>query len=213
MITWGTLLSELREDLQDTSSNPAYSDRLLWLYARDAVRDYSQYFPRRIDAVEIEESEDRYGLPADFIEEILVECPRGVYLEPRVVTPGTTKKTGITPYRYEIEGGGIYLDAPTKHGIWLTYYAYHTFPTSEADNDNFEISVPNGDMELVHLYVRARITTQIRARTASLDRYREEGRRTDNPMDLEYRNLMTEYHSKIMARQQPTAVYLRTYRG
>jgi hypothetical protein len=210
--TWAILLAELREDLQDTSSNPAYSDKILWLYTRDAVRDYSTYFPKRVDALEIEPADGRYALPADYIEEIFVECPRGSYLTPRAIVPGIKKVTGTTPYRYEIEGGGIYVDASTDNSIWLTYYAYHTIPTSETDVEA-EVSVPVGDTELLRLYVRARIAAQIRLRTAKLDRYREDHRRDDNPMEVEFQSLMNEYHSKIMARQQPTAIYLRTHRG
>ncbi len=213
MTTWNTLLADLREDLQDTSeTNPAYSDRMLWMYARDAVRDYSQYFPLRVDAIEITGVDGRFSLPANYIEEIYVECPRGTYLEPRAVAPGIKKIVGTVPYRYEIECGGVYLDAPTTQNIWLTYHAYHGFPTSEADGVTI-ITIPDGDMELIHLYVRARITTQLRARTARLDRYREDGRRDDNPLDLEYRNLMAEYHTKIMSRLTTSAVYLRTHRG
>jgi hypothetical protein len=213
MPTWGDLLADLREDLQDTSpTNPAYTSKMLWLYARDAVKDYSQFFPLRVDALEIAGVDERYALPADFIDEIFVECPRGTFLEPRVITPGIKKVAGTTVYRYEIIGGGIYLDAATDESIWLTYSAYHTFPTSETASTTV-ISVPLGDIELIHLYVRARITTQVRARTANLDRYKEDGRRDDNPMAKEYNNLMGEYHRKIMDRERPTAIHLRSVRG
>lgn len=210
---WGTFLTDLREDLQDTSeSNPAYTSRLLYLYALDGMRDYSQYFPLRVDALEIEGVDGRFPLPANYIEDITVECPRGKYLTPRPILPGMTKIVGYVPTRYEIEGGGIYLDAPTTESIWLTYYAYHTFPTSEVDTDA-EISIPDGDTELLRLYIRARIAAQLRMKTARNDRYREDARRDDNPLEDEFSHLMAEYHNKISARTHTVAIFLRKQRG
>jgi hypothetical protein len=207
MATWGDLLTELREDLQDTSANPRYSNKLLYLYARDAIADYSQYFPVRIDRKEVKPSNGRYPLPDNFVDELFVECPRDVYLSPRPIRPGITKLKFSTPFRYEVESGGIYLDATTQESIWLTYYGTHDFPTSETDT-TFELTIPQTDIELIRLYVRARIAAQTRSRTANLDRYREDARRDDNPMSLEYKDLMDEYHMKIQQRTHTTAIWL-----
>lgn len=207
-ITWGQILTELREDLQDTSAtSPRYSDKLLYLYAKDAVADYSLYFPLRVDAREITPVNGIYPLPENFIDEIFVECPRGVYLTPRPIRPGIVKIASTIPFRYEIESGGVYIDAATPFSIWLTYYATHGFPASE-DALAFELTIPPTDMELVRLYVRARIAAQIRSRQANLDRYREEGRRDDNPLGLEYRALMDEYHLKVQQRTNTSAIWL-----
>lgn len=208
MTTWGTLLSEIRADLQDTAAtNPRYTDKLLYIYARDAVADYSQYFPMRIDAHEIQPTNGRYALPGDFIDELYVECPRGVYLVPRPLRPGIVKAQSKTPLRYEIENGGIYLDATTPDSIWLTYYGVHPFPTSETESA-FELTVPMSDIELIRLYVRIRISAQIRYRQANLDRYKEEGRRDDNPLGMEYDSLIKEYHMKIQQRTHTSAIWL-----
>jgi hypothetical protein len=208
MTTWGDLLADLREDLQDTSTtNPRYSSKLLYLYARDAVADYSQYFPIRVDARQIAPVNKRYPLPDNFVDEVFVECPRGFYLTPRPIRPGIVKVGTTTPFRYEIESGGIYLDAATTQSIWLTYYATHDVPTSETDT-SFEYSIPPGDMELIRLYVRARIAAQIRSRQANLDRYKEDGRRDDNPLGVEYSSLMDEYHLKIQQRTHTSAIWL-----
>lgn len=212
MATWKTVLANIREDIQDTSTNPRYSDKLLFLYARDAIRDYSQYFPLRVDALEIAPANGVFPLPSDFLDEIFVECPRGTYLEPRPLRPGLLKVASVTPYRYQIEGGSIHLDASTSQSIWLTYSAFHSVPTSETDS-TAEISVPETDMELIHLYVRARIAAQIRFRQANLDRYREDGRRDDNPLAFEYKNLMDEYRIKIQERTPTRAHWLIYQRG
>lgn len=209
MTTWGSFLEDLRLDLQDTSeTNPVNTDRLLYIYARDAIRDYSQYFPLRKDGVEIAVADGRYPLPADYVDEILVEAPKGSYLSPRPLTPGIKKVTGTLPQRYEVTGGGIYLDAPYTKSIWLTYYAYHAVPTSESATEEI-LTIPDGDLELPRLYVRIRIAAQLRSKTARNDRYREDARRDDNPLEDEYQSLMAEYQNKIITRTDSVAVILR----
>ena len=47
-VIWTSFLAELRVELTDPvpqTGSPRYSDDLLYLYTRDGIRDYSQYFP------------------------------------------------------------------------------------------------------------------------------------------------------------------------
>ncbi len=48
MTTWAQLLADIRIDLKDTGTTPRWSDAALYLYAKDAIRDYSSYFPLRV---------------------------------------------------------------------------------------------------------------------------------------------------------------------
>ena len=204
METWSSLLADIRADLQDTSDKPRWANDTLYVYAKDALRDYSTWFPRRLDRLELVLIEDKYPLPADFIEDIQVECPLNTFLERRLDRPGV--KYRKHRLYYFIQGGSLYLSgAPlgeggtNSSGLYLTYLASHPVPASSADL-TFVLTVPDADMELVRLYVKAKIFGLMRSKTATLDRYKPVGDRQDNPLAPETDDLWSEYYAKIAQR-------------
>lgn len=199
MVTWADLLADLRIDLQDASDNPKYSDQTLFLYTKDAVRDYSTWFPRRNDHLELTLTNGSYPLPADFLEDIHVECPADTFLEKRYEQPGVTFRKTIRPAYYYVHGGNLYLSAATSDAVFLTYLATHPVPISEADL-GFVLTIPEADLELVRLYVKARTIGQLRARQAALDRFKVTGQRDDNPLLPETGDLMAHYRQAVAQR-------------
>jgi len=197
-MNWNEFLAHVRIDLQDDSTTPRWSDKLLWMYTCDAIRDYSGWFSKRIDSVPLVEVDGSYRLPSDFVDEIAVENPLGVYLKRRQEFPGfrllQRSKT------YHIEGERISLDYPSDGQVYLTYYAVHDLPVSEEDV-NFVFTVPMRDMELLRIYVKARVHEQMRGKTARLDRFKSgSGNRDDNPLTPEFKDLMLEYQEKLAER-------------
>lgn len=197
METWRTLLADIRADLQDLSeTNPRYGDKLLWTYAKDAIRDYSLWFPLRVDRLELVPVMGKYPLPQNYVEDIQVECPVNTLLERRRDRPGA--RYAASPHYYIIQGGNLYL-AGSPSGVFLTYLAAHPVPTSETDLD-FVLTIPDTDVELLRLYVKAKIQALTRGRQANLDRFKSNGQRDDNPLIPETQNLMEEYEKKISER-------------
>lgn len=208
MKTWEQLLAELRQDLQDTGDRPRWSDELLYLYSCDAIRDYSLEFPQRIDREALVLSGASYPLPSSYIEEIYVENPIDRYLTRRDPVPGRSYNTLSTPTQYHVESGALYLNGPTLDPVLLTYYGSHSVPTSETDL-TFQMTVPDGDVELLRLYVSAKVHAQMRAKQARLDRFEPgSGRRDDNPLLPEVGNLMLEYRQKIAERKGGSVIKL-----
>jgi hypothetical protein len=198
METWGTLLADIRADLLDTSDKPRWPDATLYTYVKDALRDYSTWFPRRIDRLEMTLSEGKYALPTDFIEDIQVECPLDTLLERRLDRPGV--KYRRNNLYYFIQGGSLYLSgSPLGEQLFLTYLASHPVPADSADTA-FALTVPDSDLELIRLYVKAKVYGQMRTKTASLDRFKPVGDRQDNPLQPETEDLMGEYYAKIAQR-------------
>ena len=191
MTTWAQLLSDIRSDLQDVSANPRYPDTLLFLYAKDAILDYSQWLPRRLDRVEIQPVGEAYPLPVDFLDDILVEYPLDHMLERRQERPGYKYRTSLKPNRYYLEGGNLYLNGPASDPVYLTYHATHSLPASEADQ-TFLLTIPDKDLELIRLYAKAKAYGQTRGRQANLDRFKQKGVRDDNPIQPEVEDLMAE---------------------
>ena len=201
MTTWASFLTELRADLQDTGTSPRWSNYLLWVYTKDAVRDYSTWFPMRMDSVTLVESGDGYALPADYVEDIAVECPEDTFLERRLSRPGIRFPTQAKPYLYHIEGVTLYVNGPPDDDVLLTYFALHTVPTTEKSKPTFTFTIPEADMELLRLYVKAQVHGQMRGKQSRLDRFEPgSGRRDDNPLGPETSIILTEYYSKIASR-------------
>lgn len=208
MTTWADILADLRVDLKDTSSTPRWSDEALFLWTRDAIRDYSMHLPIIGQRTELTLSGDSYPLPADYLKVERVESPTGRFLEERGDRPGVHYYDPSMPYRFYIIGTNLYLDGPTIEGddVQLTYTARHYVPTSTADTTAF--TIPSDDEELIRLYVKAKAAEQFRTQQATLDRFKPAGSRDDNPMYPEAEALMNEYRRKVAERITGGVVYL-----
>lgn len=208
MTTWTELLSEIRADLQDTAvapSTPKWSDAMLYLYIKDAVRDYSTWFPKRLDRVEISPSGDAYPLPNDFIEDITVEQPLDTYLVRRPNRPGMQYQVTQLAHFYTVQGGNIYLSSSPVEPIFLSYFATHpvpVYPVPDPLPEDYDdtVTIPLVDTELIRLYVKAKVYSQMRGRQSALDRFKVAGKRDDNPLEPEVGDLMEDYRRKIAER-------------
>ena len=106
MTTWAQLLSEIRSDLKDTAATPKWTDAALYLYAKDAIRDYSQNFPLRVTRAELIASDGSFPLPPDFIDAVDVESPLDRFLERRMTRPGNRYANQGFPLSITSTGGG-----------------------------------------------------------------------------------------------------------
>ena len=89
MATWSDLLTDLRVELDDTEEEYKFSDDLLFLFCKDAIRDYSQNFPLKVFREELTAADSKFQLPASFLEIDAVEMPLDTYLEEISRRPGT----------------------------------------------------------------------------------------------------------------------------
>jgi len=135
MTTWADFLAEVRLDVQDTGATPRWTDEMLWIYTKDAIRDYSQWFPKRVDRLLVAPVDGVYALPADYVDDVYVECPEDRILERRQEIPGRRYGSITRPLYYHIQGGNLYLNGSPLDGdnLYLTYDAVHPVPASETD--------------------------------------------------------------------------------
>ena len=210
MTTWGDLRTEIREDIEDASDTPRYSNTLLYTYLKDGIRDYSTWFPLRQDAVVLVGTETGpYTVPADKVDILFVEVPANRFLEHRKAAPGIRyPKTTGRPFFFYLDGGKLYLDGSPMAGedVLLTYEAIHGLPTA-FDDDAFVLTVPERDEELIRLYVKAKIFERIRTKAARLDRYRDNDR-DDNPVTPEVANLKKLYWEMLAQRYEGGTIML-----
>jgi hypothetical protein len=201
MSTWAQLLADIRTDLKDTGSTPRWTNEALYLYAKDAIRDFSTHFPL-LKRTTLTVAGTAYALPVDLVEIWNVECPAERFLERRLERPGSHYTKAGWPTQYYIEEGSLYLNGDPSDGdtVVLTYGALHTIPDSATDTTH-TLTIPVVDEELIRLYVKAKATEQIRTQQASLDRFKlGSGARDDNPLEPETGNLMNEYRKKVAER-------------
>lgn len=200
--TWEVLLANIRLDLQDSGTNKKWSDATIYLYTVDAVRDYSIWFPYRVDRYELTLSGSSYPLPADFVDDIYLEVPENRFLEKREDIPGRKYLDTYRPTYYYIDGGNLYLNGSPLSGesVLLTYQALHDVPTDETDT-SFSFTIPDADIEMIRLYVRAQIYENVRTKASRLDQYKPgSGRRDDNPLAKETNLLLDSYYEKLARR-------------
>jgi hypothetical protein len=211
MTTWAELLSDIRSDLQDTNAtSPRWSDGEIYVNVKDAIRDYSLWFPRQLDRVEIVAADGGYALPTDFIAATHVENPLDTYLEKRGRRPGVRYRLSFSPKYYTIIAGTIKTSNVPADGeiLYLSYDAVHPVPAS-AEDITFDLTVPDIDIELIRLFVRGRLFTKMRGKQASLDRFKVGGgKRDDNPISDEVEDLMRDYRDAIATRYRGGAVSL-----
>jgi hypothetical protein len=204
-MNWGALLEEIRTvDIDDASETPKHPDKNLYAYLRAAIGDYSQFLPlRKVDVVLAQDLENpkKFALPGDFLSEISVACPANRLLEPRRGRLGANVHPGNRPFFYLIENTtALYLDTdPGENDVILTYDAVHPLPTSETDTA-FTFTLPLADIELIKLYVVAKVNVKIRNAQSKLDRFKLAGTRTDNPIEEEVEDFFAEYKSKLSQR-------------
>lgn len=210
MSTWGALKTDIRADLKDDSSSPRWSDSSLYVWAKDAIRDFSLHFPRELSA-ELTVSNGAYPLPDRYMDDRFLTCPDSRYLERRITQPGIKYKSLFNnPTLYWIEETNLYLNGePSAEDVVTLYYlAYHTIPASASDDD-FVLTIPEYDEELIRLFVKAKANEQIRTKQSNLDRFRPgTSNRSDNPLEPEVENLMDEYFRRIAERYPGGAIRL-----
>lgn len=210
MTTYAQLLADIRVDLKDTNSTSyKFSDESLFLWVKDAIKDYSGWFPLQVDKVLMTlDSEYSAALPADFIVEYNVECPPDTYLEKKFPSGGSKFTTPSSPTLYHISGGKLILDQAPPDDCLLTYGALHVIPASYL-NTTTVMTVPSRDEELIRLYVVAKANEQTRTKQTSIDRFKlGAGRRDDNPVHLEVETLMDEYLAKVSERSSGGTIKL-----
>ena len=202
MATWSDLLTDVRVELDDTVEDYKFSDELLFLFCKDAIRDYSQNFPLEVFREELTAVADKFQLPASFLEVGAVEMPLNTYLEEVSRRPGTVVNVPFIQRHYRLVGVYLYTEPSPNDGevLYLTYSSIHTLPTS-ADDSTTVMTFPAEDEELIRLFIRAKVVEQQRVKQSSLDRFKlGSGSRDDNPLLPEHNELMREYKGRIAER-------------
>ena len=211
-MNWGAFLTELRSELNDEGATPKFSDDLLYTFLRDGIWAVSEWLPRDFGRVVLTAEEadpKKFALPADFIEEYLVEVPEDNALSMRFVRPGVRRSTSARPLFYWTNAGFLFLDAePGANAVLISYYGVHGIPAA-SDDLTFELTVPLRDVELLKIYILGRAYQRERSKQSMLDRFKlGTGDREDNPVSNEVNEFYVRFEKKMEERVGGKAIFL-----
>lgn len=143
----------------DDAGEATWTAAMIKNWIKDAIRDYSQYFPRRLQGtITTAAGDHQYDLPDGCTELLLVEYPTGEdppeYLHYRSRShPDFWRSTGYYDYHRNLDGTNvdeiILSDSPAAdETITVTYLATHTIPSLDAD----VLTIPAYHEPLIILY-------------------------------------------------------------
>jgi hypothetical protein len=203
MTTRADLLQGLRLRLKDPDGR-RWSDEELLAYLKATVDDYSRHFPRVREQQFTTDGVTRiYDLPADLLGEMVEEVA--------IVGETAGGYERLVPRRslvyrgnrwYEIVGEKLHFGwVPAGNlTVRVRYNAVHDLPAVG------DTTVPPEDEEIIYTGAMAMAWQRLAGNDAALSRWKEEGRRDDNPVipmhvDLwaRYRRLIDTKHGDLRA--------------
>lgn len=216
-VTLGTLRNQIRTELKDTVSGKyKWTDTELSQYLKDALQDYEKHFPKPGETtLTLEEGTLSYALPSGLkrITRVCYHAQSGdIYLKAKPFKGGETSsgrdtlywKLGVLiapgrarPYQghYELKNNEIALDfAPlADETLTIEYAGDYALPVF----DTIRLDIPSEDLELLKLYAKGLAMVRIETQDANLSRWKEDGRRDDNPIVLSSNRYFNAYNQKI----------------
>lgn len=196
MTTWATLRQNIRLQLDDTGDTPKWTDAELLLYVKRAVQAYSQYFPMDATATPtgsdgdytVEDTWDidrvSHTTDADY-EEFLEELDR---------LPGQAMHYYLEGWWREDTTLSVY--PTTLEDVKIYYTSCHTLPTQ----DSSVLTVPIDDEGLLEVFVLRKCHDRYVGKTGLLDRWKESGKRDDNPILMSVINWQRQWEHGIAQR-------------
>jgi hypothetical protein len=197
------LLASLRirlDDVPAAGDDPRWSDEELELYLADAVKRYSQDFPRlREQQGEVTTAGTRYDAPADLLDDavyrITLTSPSGVESEVyHYLSRGRTRRWwrligDVIAFGFQLSVGSVLL---------VEYDALHELP------ETGDCTVPVEDEEMVLLWAMHLAFRRTGGNDATLSRWTDDRKRDDSPLIPHHRFLADEYQRRVRDKRNRT---------
>lgn len=216
---WSALRSLCRSALNDTSSSPKWSDAELLAYAQLGMRDISRHLPiHKKQAITTVANQKNYTLATDRVGDILlVEHPDGVFLETIDYKPGTSRYfprlPGYLIKGYVTVGDGWYVldnilwltqDPDTSDDITVWYSAQRDIMALDAD----VVDLWDNDVEILVSFVLWKAYVRVAGQDSLLSRWKDKGRRDDNPLKPVWELHKDRYEELIAEREEKPVIQL-----
>jgi hypothetical protein len=209
MTTLLEMRTKARNFIKDTSGTPKVSDEELTDYLHYALNDYSTHFPLR-KVLDVDPPTATIDAPADVVpgenSVEFVEVSNTLWSRWKVEEGSSLPTTG--KYWYW-RGGSIAFPSTPTSAVSVWYLGLHPFPATDDD----EFTIPLADQEMLVVYSAALFHEKVGTVAAKLDRFRESGKRDDNPLVLMHEVLFARYDKLVASRLPTGTIRLRKSNG
>jgi hypothetical protein len=201
--TEAELLASLRLRLDDQPADgddPRWSDEELNLYLEDAVKRYSQDFPRlREQEGEVDEAGTRYDAPADLLDDAIYRVTL-ITADGREAEVVHHLSRGRSRRWWRLIGDVLAFgfEIPIGATIRVEYDAIHDLPETGV------CTVPTEDEEMVLLWAMHLAFRRTGGNDATLSRWTDDRKRDDSPLIPHHRFLADEYQRRVRDKRNRT---------
>jgi len=181
--------------LSDTAASRWTSDELLE-YVRAALDEYSQYFPF-VTAVTPTGADGVYTMDPEWTVTGVSHLDASDYeqfLEELRLLPG--RGLSQSSRGWWRVGDTLYVRPTTLDSVAVYLTTRHTIPTSDAS----VLTVPSTDEQMIVDFICGMAVERFSIKTALLDRWREKGKRDDNPVEVPRSVFRKNFERAILAR-------------
>ncbi len=205
----------VREALNDTESttgidvlyptSPKFPDNEINVNIREAIGMINRYVRRPTILETTSNTLNRKMLESfhDVAAVSFYDVNREVWQEIPKYSRRTRTNTNVDRY-WEISAGGLRLVGSFSEGIKLQIEGETSYPVPLRDTDTLDIDPQ--DYDVLTLYAQGKCMLRVAAQSAQLDRWKEEGKRNDNPITPIAKMMLTEAEERIANRRGPRAV-------
>jgi hypothetical protein len=202
------LRAKARNFVKDTIEDPTkqkVSDEEVNDYILYAIADYSSHFPRSL-VLAVDPPLTSFAAPVDMVpgesNVDLVEVG-GKFWAKVLLTEGVSLPTSGNYYYWR--GGQLTLSTPPSSPVYVHYRGLHLMPAADEE----VLTVPLADEEFLVVYAAAKFHQKMGTVAAKLDRFKEVGRRDDNPLVFMHDVLLQQYNEKLADRMHRGTVRVR----
>ncbi len=213
-----TLRWMVRDTLNDTETedgvdvkypeSPKWTDRELNAYLQEAINYYSNF-----DSAEyIIDTDTSLVTPTMFrsVKEVIdVSYYDNVSKEWRLLQQSSRHGERGNHKSWEMSSGNLKLYGAFQDPTLLQIRVLVPYRVPVSDLQ--ELTVPYDDWDILSLYAQAKAYIRLAGQSAQLDRFKEEGKRNDNPVTPIARMLMQQAESRLKDRRGPRVI--RRVRG
>jgi hypothetical protein len=189
---------------------PKWADSELDVYAREAITFYSN-FDRREYIISTTVGNLRPELFRD-VHQVIDVAYYNIGRQEWLQFPQSSRRgrrDALSTKQWEMVGGTLKLYGGIAADVELEIHV--TAPYKAPVNDYQEIDVSRDDWDILSLYAQGRAYLRLAGQSAQLDRWKEDGKRNDNPVMPVARLLIQEAETRLKDRRGPRA--LKRYRG
>jgi hypothetical protein len=209
MTTLSDLRTKVRTFIKDTGASQKVENTELDDYLLYALSDYSTHFPLR-KVLEVDPPTATIAAPSDMVpgenSVEFIEVSSAIWSQWKVEEGVSLPITG--KYWYW-RGGSVAFPSVPASAVSIWYLALHPFPAA----DDVEFTVPLADQELLVVYAAALFHEKVGTIAAKLDRFKESGKRDDNPLVLMHEVLFARYDKLVASRMPTGTIHLRRSNG